>query len=416
MRFEEGERRPFEDLAREFRAVLEDSVRDAVGTGKVGAFLSGGTDSSTIAGLIGKVRGEPADTYSIGFDARGYDEMEYARIAARHFGTRHHEYYVTPEDIVAAVPKLAAIHDQPFGNSSAVPTYCCARFAGEDGVTQMIGGDGGDELFGGNARYAKQHLYALYDTVPRAARKLAIEPAVHVLGMGPRLPVLGKVVGYVNHARIPMPARLETYNLLQRLGIRTVLRDDFVDSIDVDEPLRLLDAAYSNPTAGSLINHMLALDLKFTLADNDLPKVTQSCELAGLPVAFPMLDERVVDFSARLPPDFKLKCTRLRYFFKEALRGFLPDETIRKKKQGFGLPFGVWVVSHAGLRQLAFDSLGDLRKRDLVKPAFLDRLRDEYLAQHPGYYGTMVWILMMLEQWFKQHIDTAADARRRLAA
>src|SRR6185436_7996996 len=147
---------PFGDLKEAFLASVCGAVRSAAADGPVGTFLSGGTDSSTIAGMLGEVTGEPARTYSIGFEAQGYDEMAYARIAARHFGTRHHEYYVTPADVADAIPRIAAVHDQPFGNSSAVPTYYCAKLAKEDGVDTLLGGDGGDELFGGNERYAKQ--------------------------------------------------------------------------------------------------------------------------------------------------------------------------------------------------------------------------------------------------------------------
>ena len=178
MQFLEDRKRPFQELKEDFLGVLRSSVREAAGGEEVGAFLSGGTDSSTIAGMLGEVTGEPARTYSIGFDASGYDEMAYARIAAKHFGTRHREYYVTPDDIVTAIPQIAAVFDQPFGNSSAVPAFYCARMARDDGLSRMLGGDGGDELFGGNTRYAKQYLFSLYEQVPRLLRKAIIEPVV----------------------------------------------------------------------------------------------------------------------------------------------------------------------------------------------------------------------------------------------
>ena len=189
MQFLENEKRPFQELKNDFLSVLRSSVRDAVGDHQAGAFLSGGTDSSTIAGILGEVCGAPARTYSIGFDASGYDEMEYARIAARHFSTRHHEYYVTPDDIVSTIPQVAAIFDQPFGNASAIPAFYCARMAKADGVTRMLGGDGGDELFGGNARYAKQHLFSLYEKTPVLVRKGILEPLVFGLPGGERIAV-----------------------------------------------------------------------------------------------------------------------------------------------------------------------------------------------------------------------------------
>jgi asparagine synthase (glutamine-hydrolysing) len=148
---------------------------------------------------------------------------------------------------------------------------------------------------------------------------------------------------------------------------------------------------------------MLALDFKFTLADNDLPKVTRMCELAGVDVAFPMLDDDVIDFAARLAPAQKLKGAQLRHFFKEALKDFLPAEIIAKEKHGFGLPVGVWLQRHSGLRAMAGDHLLALRRRNIIRGDFIDRLLDEHLSSHPGYYGTMVWILLMLELWFERH-------------
>ena len=386
------------ELKEGFLAALREGVRDAAQGRSVGAFLSGGTDSSTVAGMLGETTGRPARTYSIGFDVQGYDEMQYARIAARHFGTHHHEYYVTPQDVASAIPRLAEICDQPFGNSSSAPTYLCARLARDDGVEVLLGGDGGDELFGGNERYAKQYLYSLYSDLPRVVRKGLIEP---VAFLPPEVGVLGKVQRYIKNASVPMPARYDNYNLLERLGAGNVFSRDFLGTVDPLGPRRTLDEAYDTSRGLALINRMLALDLRLTLADNDLPKVTRACELAGLEVRFPMLHESVVSFASTLPPRLKLNGTRLRYFFKEALRGFLPGEIIAKTKHGFGLPFGPWLQSHQPLRQLALDSLADLKKRGIVRPGFIDELTGMRVDQHAAYYGTMVWVLMMLEQWFR---------------
>jgi asparagine synthase (glutamine-hydrolysing) len=148
---------------------------------------------------------------------------------------------------------------------------------------------------------------------------------------------------------------------------------------------------------------MLAYDWRYTLAEADLPKVRGSTQLAGVEVGFPFLEQALVDFSLALPTDYKLKGLKLRWFFKEALRGFLPDEIITKKKQGFGLPFGVWATRHAGLKAFAADSLHALAARGIVRREFVQPLLDAQLPAHPGYYGEMVWILMMLEQWMRSH-------------
>lgn len=389
----------FETLRDELHRTIQTAVARASTDADSGAFLSGGTDSSTLAGMLGKIGSGPARTYSIGFAAAGYDEMEYARIAARHFNTEQHEYYVTPDDIITAVPKIAAIYDQPFGNASAVPTYYCAKLAKETGRERLLGGDGGDELFGGNARYATQAVLDIYGKVPRVVRHM-IEPALEI---APSLKLVRKARSYVAQASMPMPARYESYNLLERLGVANVLHPDFRASIDANDPLRQMSKVYQRANAQTLINRMLALDYKYTLADNDLPKVTRMCELAGIDIAFPLLDEDVVDFAARLSPGLKLKGTQLRYFFKKSMRGFLPEEILKKSKHGFGLPFGLWLREHAGLREFVSDTLMSLKSRRLIAPGFIDELVDRRLTEHAAYYGTMVWILMMLEQWLTAH-------------
>jgi len=406
--FAEDETQPFERLRDEFLSILTESVRTMSADQRTGAFLSGGTDSSTIAGLLGKVSARPAETFSIGFDEQGYDEMAFARIAARHFGTSQHEYYVTARDIVETLPKLAAIYDQPFGNSSAVPTYCCARFARENGMSVLLGGDGGDELFGGNERYSTQRMYGHYGAIPAVLRRGLLEPVARALKGGESIKPIRQYRRLIELVSMPMPDRMEAFNLLTRFGAGNIFTPDFLARVDPDGPSKLMREVYERSNAGSLINRMLAYDFQFTLADNDLPKVVKSCELAGLPVDFPMLDDRLVAFSARLAPDLKLRGRTLRYFFKESLRGFLPDEIIAKTKHGFGLPFGPWMRTYRPLEELAMDTLGRLRKRGIVRDDFLDKLIGTHIAEHPGYFGTMAWVLIMLELWLQAHAREAA--------
>lgn len=386
-----------------FRELVRDAVRRCVDTDvPVGAFLSGGTDSSTVSGMLGQVRGMPVRTYSIGFDAPGYDEMDYARLVSRHFGTEHHEYYVTADDVVAGVPQVAAYFDQPFANASAVPAYYCARMAREDGIGRLLAGDGGDELFGGNYRYAKQQMFAWYGRVPGFLRQYAAEPLLLDTALG-RLGPLRKLGNYVRQARLPMPERMETYNLLDRLGPERVFTDEHLARVDRGVPMELLRETYHGAHAGHMLNRMLAVDMRFTLADSDLPKVSGACGLADIEVSFPFLDEDLMEFAAQLPPREKVKGTRLRHLFKEALRDFLPPEILVKKKQGFGLPFGLWLVEHSGLRELTGDSLSSLKQRGIIRPEFIDELLHQHHAEHVAYYGTMVWTLLMLEQWLTAH-------------
>jgi asparagine synthase (glutamine-hydrolysing) len=390
----------FDALSSRFRDSLKTAVARQLDGSKPACFLSGGTDSSTVAGMIGLVAGRPASTYSIGFEAEGYDEMAYARLAAQRFKTDHHEYYVTPDDLVASIPDVARHYDQPFGNSSALPAYYCARMARDDGVTRMLAGDGGDELFGGNTRYAKQRVFGWYEQIPPTLRRHLLEPALLKTPVG-ALPLLKKGRSYIEQAMVPLPDRLQMYNLLSRLGVNTVLEPGFIEQIDIGDPLAQQRRQWSHPADASNLNRMLAFDWYYTLAEADLPKVCGTTAMAGVSVGFPFLDDDLVAFSQRLPDSFKLRRLKLRWFFKESLRGFLPDEILTKKKQGFGLPFGVWANRHDGLRRLAEASLRSLAGRGIVRPDFIEQLLKVHLPAHPGYYGEMVWILMMLEQWIQ---------------
>ncbi|MBS0446989.1 MAG: asparagine synthase [Proteobacteria bacterium] len=395
-------RASFDALKAEFRALLESAVAKQLDGGKAACFLSGGTDSSTVAGMIREASGGPAATYSIGFEAQGYDEMAFARIAARHFGAEHHEYYVTPADLVRSIGDVAGSYDQPFGNSSALPAYYCARMAKDDGVAKMLAGDGGDELFGGNARYAKQRVFGWYGAIPAPLRSAVMEPFFEQPAIG-RAPLLRKGSSYIEQAKAPMPDRLQMYNLLRRLGPESVLTQDFLARIDQGSPLEQQRQVWAMARTDNEVNRTLAFDWRYTLAESDLPKVCGTTRLAGVGVGFPFLDDALLDFSLRLPADYKLKGLKLRWFFKEALRGFLPDEIITKKKQGFGLPFGVWATRNDGLKRLATDSLHSLAGRGIVRADFIETLLRDHLPSHPGYYGEMVWISMILEQWLQRH-------------
>ncbi|MFG6466424.1 asparagine synthetase B family protein [Roseateles sp. BYS87W] len=403
-RFEELAQPDFGDLRDEFRSILRDAVKDRLdANGATACFLSGGTDSSTVCGLLGEATGQRPAGYSIGFEAEGYDEMEYARIAAKAYGAEHHEYYVTPADLVKAIPNVAAHYDQPFGNSSAVPAFYCASKAKADGYTRLLAGDGGDELFGGNTRYAKERVFHVYSQIPTPLRAGVLNP----LFMNPvtgNIPLLKKGTSYIRQARVPMPDRMQSYNLLDRLGMTDVLTPAFLASVDPHGPREHQRQTWAaGPKEASLVNQMLAFDWRYTLAENDLPKVVGTTALAGIDVGFPLLDTRLLDFSLKLPTSYKLKGLKLRWFFKEALRGFLPDEILTKKKHGFGLPFGPWAVKDAALNALAAESLRGVVARGIVRAEFVESLLTQRLKEHAGYYGEMVWILMMLEQWLRRH-------------
>ena len=310
---------------------------------------------------------------------------------------------MTPEDVLAAIPTIAASYDEPFGNSSALPAYFCARYAKQEGIAHLLGGDGGDEIYAGNERYAKQGVFEHYHRLPAWLRHRALEPLLVALPDG--LMPVRKARSYVQQANVPLPDRLQTYNFLRRFGMgddppaRRARRASTPTS-------RSASSARSTrgPQDASALNRMLYLDWQITLADNDLRKVSRACDLAGVEVSYPLLDDEVVELANRIPSSQKLRHGRLRHFYKEATKGFLPPEIIAKKKHGFGLPFGVWLVEHEGLKQLAYDSL---LSPQATRPTFARTFIDDAIAKHAGdhasYYGELVWVLMVLELWLAAH-------------
>lgn len=399
--YREHDRTPYRALKLELMEQLRSATARSLSNQKIAAFLSGGTDSSTVAGILRELQSAAPPTYSIGFDAEGFDETEFARISAAHFGTDHHEYYVTPQDVTDAIPTIAAAYDEPFGNASAIPAYYCAKRAHDDGVEVMLAGDGGDELFAGNARYATQKVFEAYQLAPRLLRNLIVEPLLMNTPGSCSIPILRKARSYIEQARIPLPDRLETYNFLHRTAPTEIFSPDFLDGVDPNEPIQIIREAYCRTASAHPLHRMLHLDLKNTLADNDLRKVTRMCELAGIEVRYPLLDEKLVEFSAHIHPRLQLQGLKLRYFFKKALSDFLPKATVKKSKHGFGLPFGLWLRDYKPLRDLALDSLDSLQRRDIIKPQYIQSLMQLHRKEHASYYGVMIWVLMMLEQWFQ---------------
>jgi len=367
--------------------------------GRIGAFLSGGLDSSSVVGMAAGLLPEPLPTFTIGFPVEGFDEAHYAEIAGKHFGTKHQIYYLQPQDVVDVLLKAVKIYDEPFANSSLVPAYHCARLAREAGIDMMLAGDGGDELFAGNKRYAADAIFDHYARLPAALRKVLLEPLAAVpfaRNLGP----LGKALRYVGHASQSVPSRMAE-NLFQTLPPHKVLNASALADIDLDAPRVLADSIYNASPDASKVQRMMQLDLHLTLADTDLRKVVRMCELAGVRTRFPFLDDALAEFSARLSENLLMEDGELRKFYKDAMRGFLPDEIISKQKHGFGLPYTAFMNSHAPLRDLVCDSLSNLKSRAYFRADFLDGLIDRARMGKLSGHETVAWDLIVLELWLQ---------------
>ena len=401
--FDETNTKSKEILAKNIFDTLDRSVKEHIkDPDKTGCFLSGGLDSSAVAGLLAKNSTEQAKTFSIGFPVKEYNEIDYARTASRTFNTKQFEYFIQPEDIHNVIYDIVASMDEPFGNSSVVPVYYCAKLAKENGVDHLLAGDGGDEIFAGNTRYSKQQIFEAYFKVPAFVRNNIIEPLTKNSLFTSTLPGR-KIKSYVEQAKVPLPQRLETYNFLHLNSPYDVFTRQFIDKIDQDYPEQLLVNTYNKPENTSHLNKMLFLDWKHTLADNDLRKVNNMCELAGVDVSYPMLSSEMIELSSRIPSKLKLTPRKLRYLYKQAMHGFLPDKIINKPKHGFGLPFGVWTQTNKDLQKIAYDSIDNLRKYKIFNDEFLDDTIHKHQNVHASFYGELVWILMVLGLWLENN-------------
>ncbi len=245
-------------------------------------------------------------------------------------------------------------------------------------------------------------MFEAYFCLPAIARHGLIEPLARLPVLSSRFP-LRKLKSYVDQANIRLPLRLETYNFLHRTPLTEIFEPEFLRAVDPSLTDEALGREYDRTRSDHFINKLMHVDLKFTLADNDLRKVGAMTEAAGVEVCYPLLEDRLVDFANHLPVDYKVRGQKLRWFFKEALNDLLPEKIINKSKHGFGLPFGLWSTQYAPLGEVVGDSLADFKQRGWVKLAYLDHMLAMQRGPHASYYGVMIWVILMLEQWLGSH-------------
>jgi len=413
MRYGVGNESNEERLSRQ----LEETIERAVAANcpeqdlsQTGAYLSGGTDSSTVVGMMSRLGRGPVNTFSIGFEEERFNELGYAEITARKFNAKHHTYLVSANDCFEALPNMVRYFDEPFANSSAIPTYFCGRLAAQHGVKVLLAGDGGDELFGGNERYQTDKIFQAYQSIPKLLRKGMIEPVLKALPMesGP----LGLARRYVRRSNLSGYERFYSYNFLCAHAPEEVFHKDFIASLGGYSVLDIPAEYYTQAPARDHLDRLLYLDVKITLGDSDLPKVTRMSELAGVLTRFPFLDRSVAEFSGRIPPRLKVKGFDKRYLFKRAFRNLLPIEVIKKKKHGFGIPVATWLKSDRRLREYSRDVLfsSRARQRGYFRQEFLDDLIRKHEADDSTYYGDTLWCFFVLELWHQQFVDTPVEA------
>jgi asparagine synthase (glutamine-hydrolysing) len=400
-RFEPAEDKPEAYFVDGVRGLLEESVRlRLVSDVPLGAFLSGGIDSSAVVATMARLMDRPVKTFSIGFAEGDYDELRYARMVAERFSTEHHELVLEP-NVAGMLDEIAWYLDEPFGDSSAIPTYLVSKLAAEH-VTVALSGDGGDELFAGYERYfVEERERAL---LPASVRAL-------LRGVGSVMPDGMRGRNFVRHHGLDGAARtLDAATLFREDQKRRLLTRDAYASVafgSVNDRLELLRGG------GHWLSALQKMDIERSLPLDILTKVDRMSMAHSLEAREPLLDHKLVEFAATIPPRLQLKNGSGKHVFKQALRGVLPDAVIDRPKQGFGIPLGHWF--RGGLKDLLHDTLlaGPALRRGLFEPEYVRTL----IARHERGrdLGLQLWTLLSFELWCRAFLDAGAPVRPRPA-
>ncbi len=391
------------DAVDRLRQVLADAVRShLVSDVPLGAFLSGGVDSSLVVGLMAEASSAPVKTFSIGFDEPAYDELEYARRIASHFGTDHHEFVVRP-DALSIFDRLVAQFDEPFADASAIPTWYVSEMARRH-VTVVLSGDGGDELFGGYDRYVPHPRVAAFDRYsPRGLRQIAALAAAH-------LPHGARGKNFLRHVGRDRRGRyLDAIRLFAADEKAALLSPDVYLRLEGPDPEDLVASRFDRYAALPWPSQMMRFDAETYLPEDILTKVDRMSMAHSIESRVPLVDNEVVDFASALPSTLKIRAGRRKHVLKEVAATMIPREALDRPKQGFAVPLNVWFRGQ--LAALCADLLLSPRtlQRGYFQPAFVRRLVHEHRSGTRN-HDLRLWQLMMFESWHREYVDrTSAD-------
>lgn len=392
--------------ARRILDLLDDSVqRRMVADVPVGAFLSGGVDSSAIVALMKRHATGPVKTFSLGFNVGGaYNELSDARLVAEALGTEHYELEVGHEDLVRTLQTLVYHYDEPFGDSAGFPIYLLSRFAREH-VKVVLAGDGADELFGGYRRYAYDQLAPYYSRLPRALTEDWIP------GIVDHLPRLRRIKRALGTWPLKDPARRYAAWLLlftpeMQMELLQSSMFDEMSGHDPQEPYSRYYMALNHSTARDHVNRLMYIDLKTLLPDVYMEKVDKAAMACSLETRLPFLDHRLVELAFQVPGRYKVRGLSTKLILKRAVRGLVPDIVLRKPKHGFAVPTEPWF--HGQLRDFVFEILFDerTRGRGYFNMKFIEQLWREHIEGRHA-WDEHLWLLLNFELWHRMYLDEA---------
>jgi asparagine synthase (glutamine-hydrolysing) len=388
------------DLVESLEGILRESVRIRLRSDvPVGAFLSGGVDSSSVVAVMADLLDRPIVTCAVGFQEEGYNELPYAKEVAERFGCIHHEHLIQP-DVEDLVPRLVTYFDEPFGDSSAVPTYYVSEIARRY-ATVVLSGDGGDEIFAGYSRHYLQRLEC------RLRRLLfGSAGAGLVASVGAWLPPMK---GKETLKKLGMtPDKAYAYKFYQLLFNPEVKRDlysgDLRASCVAFDPAAPFRSYYNRCNSSDPLDKALYVDIKTYLADDILVKVDRMSMAHALEVRAPLLDHKLLEFTATIPSSLKLKGRTTKYLLKQVMRKYLPSRVFTRAKHGFTMPVGEWLKGP--LRPMVEDCLfsSRARQRGFFNPKAMQRLWAGHLSGAQD-YSHHLWMMLMLELWHREYLD-----------
>jgi asparagine synthase (glutamine-hydrolysing) len=374
----------------------------------LGAFLSGGVDSSLIVALMAEAGSGPVKTFSIGFREFSYDELPYARIVAKRFGTEHHEAVVRP-DAVSVLPKLVWHYNEPFADSSAVPSFYLAEMTRRH-VTVALNGDGGDENFAGYERYLAGVLAQRIALVPAPVRR-SVARAVQAVPVGATRSTRARIVRFLSAAGDTAELRYARWMFhFSDEQKRKLCTPDFLARVGDRETSRQLAATFIGADGEGLLDALLRSDVGSYLVDDLLVKMDIATMAFGLEGRSPLLDRDVMECAARLPERFKLRGREKKYLLRRIARRFLPAEVIDRPKMGFAVPIDRWFRNE--LKEMANDLLlgASLRQRGYFNMPFIERILKEHQTGVRNWHPQL-WNLLMFELWHQAFIDGSPRVR-----
>ena len=370
----------------------------------VGVFLSGGMDSSVVTALMARLSNHPVRTYSIGFDERAYDELPYARAVARQFETDHHEAVVRL-DAIGLLPRLAEHYDEPFADSSALPTFMVAEIAARD-LKVVLTGDGGDETFGGYERYRWYGAMSIVSGLGGRAHLPAVDVARAFLrATAPRHRLRRRADSWRRYAALDRARRYTGLMTQIHADVRAALLDD---PRLADQDGYLVDILDDGPA--DELDRILRADTLTYLPEDLLVKMDRATMANSLEARAPLLDHELIEFVARLPSRRKIHRGRTKVILREIAHRLMPSELVDRPKMGFAVPVGAWFRGDLGDRYRDLVLAPDAAIRDILDPAPAERLLAEHRTRQVD-HSARLWSLLVLEHWARRWLPVQAVSR-----